>query len=61
MLEEEGIIDTELSSRLQERAQFRNLLVHKYGKIDVKRIFIIMSEELDDIREFVRKVLDYIS
>ncbi len=60
VLEEEGIIDTELSSRLQEMAQFRNLLVHRYGKIDTKRIFIIMSEGLGDIKEFVRKVLDYI-
>ncbi len=61
VLEEEGIIDPELSSRLQEMAQFRNLLVHRYGKIDTKRIFIIMSEDLGDMKEFVRKILNYIS
>ncbi|VVB96939.1 Uncharacterised protein [uncultured archaeon] len=61
ILEEEGIIDPGLSARLQEMAQFRNLLVHRYGKIDIKRIFIIMSEDLNDIKDFVRKVLIYIS
>lgn len=61
VLEEEGIIDPELSARLQEMAQFRNLLVHAYGKIDTKRVFIIMSDDLKDIEEFVKKILKYIS
>jgi len=61
VLEEEGIIDPVLSSKLQEMAQFRNLLVHRYGKIDTKRLFIIMSEDLKDIREFVKRILKYIS
>lgn len=61
VLEEESIIDPILSAKLQEMAQFRNLLVHKYGKIDTKRVFIIMSEDLKDIRDFVKKILKYIS
>jgi uncharacterized protein YutE (UPF0331/DUF86 family) len=61
ILEEERIIDSELSARLQEMAQFRNLLVHAYGKIDTKRVFIIMSDDLKDIEEFVKKILKYIS
>ena len=61
VLEEEKIINSELSSKLQEMAQFRNLLVHRYAKIDTLRIFIIMSEDLKDIREFVKKILKYIS
>ena len=61
VLEEEGIIDPSLSAKLQEMAQFRNLLVHRYGKIDTKRIFIIMSEDLNDIKQFIKKILIYIS
>jgi len=61
VLEEEGIIDLSLSAKLQEMAQFRNLLVHRYGKIDTKRIFIIMSEDLNDIKQFIKKILKYIS
>lgn len=61
VLEEEGIIDSILSSKLQEMAQFRNLLVHRYSKIDTRRIFIIMSEDINDVKEFVKMVLRYIN
>jgi len=61
VLEEEHIIDTELSEKLQEMAQFRNLLVHRYAKIDLKRVYIIMSEDIKDIQEFEKKILKYIS
>ena len=59
-IDEEGIINSTLSARLQEMAQFRNLLVHQYGRIDTKRLFIIMSEDLNDIEEFVRSILIFI-
>jgi uncharacterized protein YutE (UPF0331/DUF86 family) len=61
VLEEEGIIEPTLSSKLQEMAQFRDLLVHRYGKIDTMRLFIIISEDLKDIEEFVKRILIYIS
>ncbi len=61
VLEEEKIIDPVLSAKLQEMAQFRNLLVHRYGKMDTRRIFIIMSEDINDIKEFVKMVLIYIN
>ncbi len=60
VLEEEGIIDHVLSAKLQEMAQFRNLLVHRYGEIDIKRVYIIMSEDMKDIQEFVKGILKYI-
>ncbi len=61
VLEEERIIDPALSAKLQEMAQFRNLLVHRYARIDTKRIFIIMSEDMKDIQEFAKRILNYIS
>lgn len=60
VLEEEGIIDPVLSAKLQEMAQFRNLLVHRYGQIDTRRVYIIMSEDMKDIQEFVKQILKYI-
>jgi len=61
VLEEEGIIDPVLSEKLQEMAQFRNLLVHRYTKIDTKRVYDIMSEDIKDIQEFIKRILKYIS
>ncbi len=60
VLEEEGIIDNVLSAKLQAMAQFRNLLVHRYGQIDVKRVYIIMSDDLKDFQDFVKAILKYI-
>lgn len=61
VVEEEGIIDAPLSARLQEMAQFRNLLVHQYGRIDTKMLYNIMSEDISDVEEFIKSVLSYIS
>ena len=60
VLEEEGVIDHELSTKLQEMARFRNLLVHRYGEIDTRRIYIIMSDDLKDIQKFTKSILKYI-
>lgn len=60
VIEEEGIIETGLSARLQEMAKFRNLLVHQYGRIDTRRLFIIMSQDLKDVEEFIKSILSYI-
>jgi uncharacterized protein YutE (UPF0331/DUF86 family) len=61
VLEEEIIIDSELSEKLQEMAKFRNLLVHRYGEIDTIRLFAIMVNDLNDIQVFVKRILKYIS
>jgi uncharacterized protein YutE (UPF0331/DUF86 family) len=42
-------------------AKFRNLLVHQYGRIDTRRLFIIMSKDLEDVEEFIKSILSYIS
>jgi uncharacterized protein YutE (UPF0331/DUF86 family) len=57
VLEEEKLIKKELSSRLQEMAKFRNLLVHRYAEIKTERIFKIMKEDTKDIKEFLRVIL----
>ncbi len=61
VLEEEEIIEPELSAKLQEMAQFRNLLVHRYGTIDLKRIFNIITKDVKDIQKFVKTILICIS
>jgi len=60
VLEEEGLIAPELSNRLQEMAKFRNLLVHRYGEIELKRLFIFIKEDLGDIERYVTKILEFL-
>ncbi len=51
-LEQAGLIPPDLSSRLQQMARFRNMLVHVYWKIDHAQLYDIISTRLDDLRVF---------
>jgi len=42
-------------------ARFRNLLVHRYGKIDDERIWTILQEDLKDFELFISKIERFIS
>ncbi len=52
MLHEAGLIPSELASRLQQMAKFRNLLVHMYWKIDYGRVYEVIQQNLEDLRAF---------
>lgn len=60
ILEEKGIIEKKFSEHLQDMASFRNLLVHRYGEIDLERLYKILKEDSKDIEKFVEKILDFI-
>jgi len=60
VIEEEKLIKKEFSLRLQEMAQFRNLLVHRYAGIETEKIFKIMKEDVKDVKDFVRVVLKFV-
>jgi uncharacterized protein YutE (UPF0331/DUF86 family) len=51
-LERAGLIPPDLSSRLQQMARFRNLLIHVYWKIDHTQVYDIIATRLDDLRTF---------
>ena len=55
-LENAGIITPALSTRLQQMARFRNVLVHVYGPVDYGRVFDVIQRDLDDLREFARAI-----
>ena len=47
-----GVLDVQLSHRLRTMASFRNLIVHEYADINLKAVFKIWHESLDDLRQF---------
>ncbi|MEQ1793537.1 MAG: DUF86 domain-containing protein [Nitrospira sp.] len=51
-LERAGLIPADLSSRLQQMARFRNLLVHVYWKVDYGQVHDVIATRLDDLRAF---------
>jgi len=39
---------------------FRNILVHRYGKIDDKLAFRILKENLGDFYEFMKEIEEFL-
>jgi uncharacterized protein YutE (UPF0331/DUF86 family) len=54
LLHEAGILPADLTSRLQQMARFRNLLVHVYWKIDYSQVYDVIQARLQDLRDFSR-------
>jgi len=52
VLEEERLIDEDLSERLQRWMGFRNILVHLYLEIDHGRVHDAIREDLGDLEAF---------
>ncbi len=60
ILEEEKILDKDLSERLQRMAKFRNILVHRYTEIETRKLYTIMTKDVKDIVSFVKAILELI-
>lgn len=54
-------LERNLSEKLQEMAKFRNLLVHRYAETEKEKLFKIMKMDVDDIRDFIGRILRYIA
>lgn len=55
-LYENDVIGSELNARLGNMARFRNLLVHRYGIVDDKKVLHILRVRMGDIHSFVEDI-----
>jgi uncharacterized protein YutE (UPF0331/DUF86 family) len=53
-----GLLPDSLAERLGKMTGFRNLLVHGYSKVDDKRMFHIMKQDLNDLNLFLSKIAE---
>ncbi|MEW6399036.1 MAG: DUF86 domain-containing protein [Bacillota bacterium] len=60
IIQRAGVIPPGLGERLVSMVKFRNLLVHKYGKVDDARVYEIMGSDLGDLEEYLDEVLEYL-
>jgi uncharacterized protein YutE (UPF0331/DUF86 family) len=54
ILSEEGIISSDLKTKLSKMVGFRNIIAHDYDKINYEIAYSIFQEGLNDIHEFLR-------
>lgn len=59
LLQVAGVIEPELSERLQKMVGFRNTVVHHYQRIDTQIVRLVIVSGLDDLIRFGDKVLTY--
>lgn len=57
MLQENGYLTSELTDSMVAAVGFRNLVVHEYGNIDLKQVYQIAHENVDDIEHFMKAIL----
>ena len=54
------IVSEELRAKLKSMKGFRNILVHRYGKIDDKLAFSLLKDELRDFYLFIRRIEEFL-
>lgn len=60
-LNKRGILSDNLTEQLVGIANFRNILVHEYGKIDREIVYSKLQKNLDNFTDFKKEVAKYLS
>ena len=60
VLQEAGIVSKPLAGKMKDFLSFRNLLVHRYGKIDMEKEFNHIKECHVDIEDFMTAIDRYL-
>lgn len=60
-LAEIGVIPEDFARKLIGMAKFRNVLVHLYLEVDLRRVYRYLQESLEDLEEFARYVSEWLS
>ena len=58
-LEENGIITRKMKDKLRLMRGFRNILIHRYGKIDDKLVFENLSK-IQDFKDFSKQIIEFL-
>lgn len=56
-----GILPSDFAQRIVGMAKFRNVLVHMYLEVDVKRLYYYLQHNLDDFELFAQYISEYLA
>ena len=56
LLQDKGLLDPELTERMVKAVGLRNLIVHEYGKIDWKLLFVAVRNDLTDLGSYLTQI-----
>jgi len=55
-LADAGILNPQLFAKIRHMRGFRNIVVHRYGRIDDSLVFSLLNEQLGDFSEFIEEI-----
>ena len=58
MLQENGYLAPELAEKMIAAVGFRNLIVHEYGNVDLKKVYQITHQDVGDLKAYLRAVIE---
>lgn len=61
ILGKQNILSKPFALRFSASARFRNLLVHEYVKIDMKKVYTYLTNQYSDFLTFAKAVAKYLS
>ncbi|MCC6545046.1 MAG: DUF86 domain-containing protein [Nitrospirae bacterium] len=59
-LGEREVIPSEFSQTIRGMAGFRNILIHEYAAVDIKKVYHVLHNQLDDFRKFAEYIDAYL-
>jgi uncharacterized protein YutE (UPF0331/DUF86 family) len=57
LLQKNNYLKAELTGKVIAAVGLRNLLVHEYGNLDLKKVYKIIQDDINDLREFITSIL----
>ncbi len=60
-LEDNQVFSKKTITLLKEMKGLRNILTHRYGKIDDKKVFFLIEHKLEDFEIIIKEVEEYLS
>lgn len=57
ILQEKGYLSPELTENMVAAVGFRNLVVHEYGNIELRQVYQIAHQDIDDMERFLKAII----
>lgn len=61
VLGEQGILPMSFVNRIAPSVGLRNMIIHRYGHVDLKRMVDDIQHEIGDYREYTRHILNFLT
>ena len=60
ILEQHGVISSDMAKLTNKMIGFRNIIVHMYEKVDLEEVYVIYKRNLKDFEKFASEVEKYL-